>query len=125
LLATGLNVAVQTVAGVVLVMVGLTLGQQIQETRMNARRLRIYLGERDRDAEGHVLHETIVHRAHERGLAGASVFRGVVGYGARRELHTAKVLRLSEDLPVVVESSTPPARWTRSSPGCARRCARG
>lgn len=70
---------------------------------MNARRLRIYLGERDKDAEGHVLHETIVHRAHERGLAGASVFRGIVGYGARRELHTAKVLRLSEDLPVVVE----------------------
>lgn len=70
---------------------------------MNARRLRIYLGERDKDADGHVLHETIVQEAHERGLAGASVFRGLVGYGARRELHTAKVLRLSEDLPILVE----------------------
>jgi PII-like signaling protein len=70
---------------------------------MAHRRLRIYLGERDKDAQGHVLHEAIVHEAHRRGLAGATVLRGVAGFGARARVHTAKILRLSVDLPVVVE----------------------
>lgn len=70
---------------------------------MTHRRLRVYLGERDKDAQGHVLHETIVHEAHRRGLAGATVLRGLAGFGARARVHTAKILRLSEDLPVVVE----------------------
>jgi len=70
---------------------------------MTHRRLRIYLGERDKDARGHVLHEAIVHEAHRRGLAGATVLRGLAGFGARARVHTAKILRLSEDLPVVVE----------------------
>jgi PII-like signaling protein len=70
---------------------------------MNARRLRVYLGERDKDADGHLLHETIVHEAHQRGLAGATVFKGVAGFGANSRVHTAKILRLSEDLPLIVE----------------------
>jgi hypothetical protein len=70
---------------------------------MTARRLRIHVGERDKDAAGHVLHETIVHEAHRRGLAGATVFKGVAGFGAHGQVHAAKILRLGDDLPVVVE----------------------
>ena len=65
--------------------------------------LRIFLGEMDRD--GHQpLYESIVLKARERGLAGATAMRGVEGFGAvSRIVHTAKILRLSEDLPIVVE----------------------
>ncbi|MHC4845610.1 MAG: DUF190 domain-containing protein [Planctomycetota bacterium] len=64
--------------------------------------LRIYLGESDK-ADGRPLYEAIVLKARELGLAGATVLRGPMGFGAHSRLHTAKVLRLSEDLPVVVE----------------------
>jgi PII-like signaling protein len=64
--------------------------------------LRIFLGESDR-YQGKPLYEAIVHKAHELGLAGATVWRGIEGYGARSRIHTAKILRLSEDLPVLVE----------------------
>jgi PII-like signaling protein len=64
--------------------------------------LRIFIGEDDRH-EGEPLYEWIVGRAREHGLAGATVLRGVEGYGAHSRLHTAKVLRLSSDLPIVVE----------------------
>jgi PII-like signaling protein len=65
--------------------------------------LRIFLGEKDAHAH-RPLYEVIVVRAREAGLAGATVLRGVMGFGARsRTLHTAKILRLSEDLPMVVE----------------------
>ena len=64
--------------------------------------LRIFLGESDRH-HGRVLYEVIVEKARSLGLAGATVIRGVEGYGARSRIHTAKILRLSEDLPVVVE----------------------
>ena len=70
---------------------------------MNARRLRIYLGERDKNASGRILHEAVLHEAHERGLAGATVFKGAAGFGVNSRVHTAKILRLSEDLAVVVE----------------------
>lgn len=70
---------------------------------MNARRLRIYVGERDKDPHGHPLYEAILHEARRRGLAGATVFKGVAGFGANSLVHTAKILRLSEDLPLVVE----------------------
>ncbi|MEZ4386378.1 MAG: DUF190 domain-containing protein [Candidatus Krumholzibacteriia bacterium] len=70
---------------------------------MAHRRLRVYVGERDKDARGHILHETILHEAHRQGLAGAIVIRGFAGFGARSRVHTAKILRLSEDLPVVIE----------------------
>ncbi len=64
--------------------------------------LRIFLGEADR-VDGRPLYEVLVRSAKEKGLAGATVLRGVEGYGARSRIHTAKILRLSEDLPVVVE----------------------
>lgn len=64
--------------------------------------LRIFIGESDR-WEGRPAHEVIVHRAKEAGLAGATVLRGVMGFGAHSRLHTYKILRLSEDLPVVIE----------------------
>jgi PII-like signaling protein len=64
--------------------------------------LRIFIGESDR-WENRPLYETIVHKAREAGLAGATVFRGMMGFGASSRLHTTKVLRLSDDLPVVIE----------------------
>ena len=64
--------------------------------------LRIFLGESNR-FEGKPLHEALVLRAREMHLAGATVLRGSLGFGATSRLHTAKVLRLSGDLPIVVE----------------------
>lgn len=64
--------------------------------------LRIFLGESDRF--GHrSLAEAIVERAREEGLAGATVLRGIEGFGASSTLHTTRILRLSEDLPVLIE----------------------
>jgi uncharacterized protein len=64
--------------------------------------LRIFIGETDH-YKGKPLYEQIVLKAKELNLAGASVFRGIMGFGASSRLHTAKILRLSEDLPVVIE----------------------
>jgi PII-like signaling protein len=64
--------------------------------------LRIYVGENDR-AGNLPLYEAIVLAARERGLAGATVLRGAIGFGRSSHLHTAKILRLSQDLPVIVE----------------------
>ncbi len=64
--------------------------------------LRIFIGESDRH-EGRPLYEWLVLRAREHGLAGATVLRGLQGFGAHSRLHTAKILRLSTDLPLVVE----------------------
>ena len=64
--------------------------------------LRIYIGEDDR-FESTPLHEAIVLKARELHLAGATVLRGPVGYGKSSRLHTAKILRLSQDLPLVIE----------------------
>ncbi|MBU2488348.1 MAG: DUF190 domain-containing protein [Proteobacteria bacterium] len=64
--------------------------------------LRIFIGESDR-AGRKPLYEAIVEAARARGLAGATVLRGILGFGANSRIHTSKVLRLSEDLPVVVE----------------------
>ena len=64
--------------------------------------LRIFIGESDKH-DGQALYEWIVRKAREHGLAGATVLRGLEGYGARSVLHTAKILRLSSDLPVVIE----------------------
>jgi uncharacterized protein len=64
--------------------------------------LRIFVGESDR--HGHQpLYEAIVLKARAAGLAGATVLRGVMGFGKHSILHTAKILRLSEDLPMVIE----------------------
>lgn len=64
--------------------------------------LRVFAGENDR-WHGKPLYEAIVARAREAGLAGATVLRGLMGYGAKSRIHTAKILRLSEDLPMVIE----------------------
>ena len=64
--------------------------------------MRIHLGERDK-YEGRPLYEAIVHLLRTRGFAGATVFRGIMGFGASARVHTEKVLRLSLDLPIVVE----------------------
>jgi PII-like signaling protein len=65
------------------------------------KRLTIFVGESDR--HGHTpLATEIVHRAHRAGLAGATVFRGVEGYGASNHIHTTRILSLSDDLPMAV-----------------------
>jgi len=64
--------------------------------------LRVFIGESDR-ADGKPLYEVIVEEARKRGIAGATVLRGRLGFGANSRIHTSKVLRLSEDLPVVIE----------------------
>lgn len=64
--------------------------------------LRIFIGELDK-WHHQPLYEAIVLKARERGLAGATVLRGPMGFGAHSRLHTAKILRLSEDLPVIIE----------------------
>jgi len=68
----------------------------------DGRLLRIFIGESDRH-EGVPLYEWIVRKAREQGLAGATVVRGLEGFGAHSRLHSAKILRLSTDLPIVVE----------------------
>ncbi|MDR5682872.1 MAG: DUF190 domain-containing protein [Armatimonadota bacterium] len=64
--------------------------------------LRVFIGESDR-WQGQPLYEAILLKARERGLAGATVVRGLAGFGAHSRIHTAKILRLSEDLPIVIE----------------------
>jgi uncharacterized protein len=65
------------------------------------RRLTIFIGESDH--HGHTpLATEIVQRAHRAGLAGASVFRGVEGYGASNHIHTSRILSLSDDLPIAI-----------------------
>jgi len=64
--------------------------------------LRIFIGESDR-WKGKPLYEAIILKAREMGIAGATMLRGMMGYGAASRIHTAKILRLSEDLPIVVE----------------------
>jgi len=71
--------------------------------------LRVFMGESDR--HGHrPLYEVIVQEARKLGLAGATVLRGVMGFGKASHIHTAKILRLSEDLAVVVEIVDKPDR---------------
>lgn len=64
--------------------------------------LRIFIGESD-TWHGKPLYEAIVRRVREEGLAGATVVRGIEGFGASSHMHTSRILRLSEDLPVVIE----------------------
>jgi uncharacterized protein len=67
----------------------------------SATRLTIFVGEDDQWHHKPVYNE-IVHRAHRQGLAGASVLRGIEGYGATSRIHTTRLLSLAEDLPVVI-----------------------
>lgn len=64
--------------------------------------LRIFIGEED-EFEGKPLYEAIVLKAREQHLAGATVLRGPMGFGKSSRLHTTKILRLSEDLPLIIE----------------------
>lgn len=64
--------------------------------------LRIFIGEGDQH-EGRPLYESILLMLRQEGLAGATVFRGIAGFGASSRIHTARVLRLSEDLPILIE----------------------
>ena len=68
----------------------------------NGQLIRIFIGESDK-WQGKPLYEAIILRAREFGIAGATMLRGLMGYGAASRIHTAKILRLSEDLPIVVE----------------------
>ncbi|QJB57882.1 DUF190 domain-containing protein [Pseudodesulfovibrio sp. zrk46] len=74
-----------------------------------AERIRVYIGEDDK-FKGRPTADVIVEEARKLGLAGATVFRGMIGFGANSRIHTSKILRLSEDLPVVVEIVEHPDR---------------
>ena len=67
-----------------------------------AKRLRIYIGESDR-YKGHSLFQAIVEKAKELEMAGATAFRGLMGFGAHSRIHTASIVALSSDLPMLVE----------------------
>ena len=64
--------------------------------------MRIHIGERDK-YQGQPLYEALVLRLRERGCAGATVLRGIMGFGASAGIHSEKVLRLSLDLPLIIE----------------------
>lgn len=67
-----------------------------------AKLLRIFIGESDK-IKGVPAYEKIVLLAREKGLAGATVTKGIMGFGKKSIIHTAKILRLSEDLPMIIE----------------------
>jgi PII-like signaling protein len=69
---------------------------------VDAKLLRIFVGELD-TRDGQPLHRWLVNEAKRAGLAGATVLRGMEGYGVHSQVHTAKILELSVDLPIVVE----------------------
>lgn len=71
--------------------------------------LRIFIGESER-VQGRPAHEVILETARREGLAGATVVRGIAGFGRSSRIHTAKILRLSEDLPIVIEIVDAPER---------------
>jgi uncharacterized protein len=75
----------------------------------SALRLSVFVGESD-TWRHKPLYTEIVHRAHQRGLAGATVLRGIEGFGASNRVHTTRLLSLSEDLPVVVLIVDEPAK---------------
>lgn len=85
------------------------------ELKDRAKRLRILIGESDQ-LHGRPFYESIVLKARELGLAGATVTRGMMGFGASSHLHTAKILRLSSDQPVVIEITDTAERMERILP---------
>jgi len=74
----------------------------VEVEHWNTLRLRIYIGEGDRWG-GKPLYKAIVEKLHEMGLAGATVYRGIYGFGKKSRVHSADVMRLSTDLPLVIE----------------------
>ncbi len=75
----------------------------VEVEHWNTLRLRIYIGESDR-FDGKPLYKAIVERLREMGIAGATVYRGIYGFGKKSKLHSADVMRLSTDLPVIIEA---------------------
>ena len=71
-------------------------------TNSEAKLLRIFVGESDK-YNGRPVYEKIVIKAREAGLAGATVIKGIMGFGASSVIHTSKILTLSEDLPLIIE----------------------
>src|SRR6476660_10318926 len=76
--------------------------------------LRLFIGESD-TGHGKPLYQAIVERVRREGLAGATVLRGIEGFGADSRLHTSRILRLSEDLPVVIEIVDTPEQIDRGA----------
>lgn len=72
------------------------------KTLENGKLLRIFIGEQDK-WHGRPLYETIIHLARTEGMAGATAVKGFMGFGCKSHLHTTKLLRLSEDLPIIIE----------------------
>ena len=72
------------------------------QTNSEAKLLRIFVRESDR-INGKPVYETLVLKAREAGLAGATVIKGIMGFGANSKIHTSKLLTLSEDLPLIIE----------------------
>lgn len=75
----------------------------VEVEHWNTLRLRIYIGENDRFG-GKPLYKAIVKKLREMGIAGATVYRGIYGFGKKSRVHSADVMRLSTDLPVVIEA---------------------
>jgi uncharacterized protein len=71
--------------------------------------LRVFIGESDHHGRK-PLYQAIVEMLRDEGIAGATVIRGIEGYGAHTRLHTARILRLSEDLPIIIEAVDRPER---------------
>ncbi|NJE61224.1 DUF190 domain-containing protein [Thermococcus sp. 21S7] len=74
----------------------------VEVEHWNTLRLRIYIGENDR-FEGKPLYKAIVEKLRGMGIAGATVYRGIYGFGKKSRVHSADVMRLSTDLPIVIE----------------------
>ncbi|WP_297468572.1 DUF190 domain-containing protein [Thermococcus sp.] len=74
----------------------------VEVEHWNTLRLKIYIGENDR-WNGRPLYKAIVEKLREMGIAGATVYRGIYGFGKKSHVHSAEVMRLSTDLPIVIE----------------------
>jgi len=72
------------------------------ENNPNAKLLRIFIGESEKIGN-ETLYETIVFEAKKKGLSGATVTRGIMGFGANSKIHTSKLLEISSDLPIIIE----------------------
>src|SRR4051794_11813604 len=93
-------------------------------TEGQAHLLRIFVNENDR-WEGRPVYETVVRAAREQGLAGATAFRAIEGFGAAGRVHSVKVLHLSEDVPIVVEIIDTPERIAAFQPTLDKIVAEG
>lgn len=93
-------------------------------TKQKAQSLRIFTGEKQRH-DGKPLYEAVVLKAREHKLAGATVMRSPMGYGHSSLLHTANILRLSEDLPIIIEIIDTPEKIESFLPELQKMVAHG